>query len=33
MIATVARRHGATLLVKDRDLEKVAAVAGIELDA
>lgn len=33
MIAAVARRHGASLLAKDRDLENVAAVAGIALDA
>ena len=32
MIAAVARRHQATLLARDRDLEQVAGVAGIELD-
>jgi hypothetical protein len=33
MIASVARRHGATLLAGDTDLAHVARVIGIELDA
>lgn len=33
MIAAVAWRSGATLLAADADLERVAAVMGIELDA
>ena len=32
MIASVARRHGATLLAHDRDLNSVAQVVGIALD-
>jgi predicted nucleic acid-binding protein len=32
MIAAVAWRHGATLLARDADLERIAAVMGIELD-
>ncbi len=32
MIAAVAWRHHATLLCRDIDLERVAAVTGIELD-
>jgi len=32
MIASVAGRHGATLLAHDVDLERVARVAGIDLD-
>jgi predicted nucleic acid-binding protein len=32
MIASVARRHEASLLVHDVDLSRVAAVMGIELD-
>lgn len=32
MIAAVALRHGATLLCRDADLERVAAVIGLELD-
>lgn len=32
MIATVAFRHGATLLAADADLARVAWVAGIDLD-
>lgn len=32
MIASVARRHGATLLACDADIARVAAVIGIELD-
>jgi predicted nucleic acid-binding protein len=32
MIASVALRHGATLLAADVDLIRVAAVIGIELD-
>ena len=32
MIASVALRHEATLLCKDRDLIQVAALMGIELD-
>ena len=32
MIAAVARRHQATLLACDSDLEHVASVAGIDLD-
>ena len=33
LIASVARRHGATLLAYDRDLVHVAEIVGIELDA
>ena len=33
MIASVARRHGASLLTCDVDLSRVAAVVGIELDS
>ncbi|MHB8669416.1 MAG: type II toxin-antitoxin system VapC family toxin [Acidimicrobiales bacterium] len=33
MIASVARRHGATLLAHDADISRVAKVVGIELDA
>jgi hypothetical protein len=32
MIASVARRYGATLLARDRDLEAVAEVVGITMD-
>ena len=32
MIASVAHRHGASLLSQDVDLSRVAAVLGIELD-
>ena len=32
MIAAVARRHGATLLACDVDLDRVARVIGVELD-
>jgi predicted nucleic acid-binding protein len=32
MIAAVARRHEATLLACDIDLDRVARVTGIELD-
>lgn len=32
MIAAVAWRHGAVLLCRDRDLERVSFLAGIELD-
>jgi predicted nucleic acid-binding protein len=32
MIASVALRHGATLLAHDTDLSRIAAVAGIHLD-
>jgi predicted nucleic acid-binding protein len=32
MIASVARRHGATLLAHDADLSRVARVGGIDLD-
>jgi predicted nucleic acid-binding protein len=32
MIAAVARRHEATLLACDIDLDRVARVIGIELD-
>ncbi len=32
MIASVARRHEATLLAADRDLGRVAAIVGLELD-
>jgi predicted nucleic acid-binding protein len=32
MIAAVALRHGATLLCRDVDLERVATVVGIRLD-
>jgi len=32
MIAAVARRHQATLLTRDADLNRVARVIGIELD-
>jgi predicted nucleic acid-binding protein len=33
LIAAVARRRGAALLASDADLERVARVVGIELDA
>jgi predicted nucleic acid-binding protein len=33
MIASVARRHQATLLAADADLSRVAGVVGIELDS
>lgn len=33
MIAAVALRRGATLLAHDADMDRVAAVVGIELDA
>ncbi len=32
MIASVAQRHSATLLARDRDLEAVAEVVGIAMD-
>lgn len=32
MIAAVALRHGASLLARDADLERVAGVMGLELD-
>jgi hypothetical protein len=32
MIASVARRHKATLLAADADLSRVARVVGIDLD-
>lgn len=32
MIASVAARHGATLLAQDADLSRIAHVVGIELD-
>jgi hypothetical protein len=32
MIASVAQRHGASLLASDADLNRVAGVVGIELD-
>jgi predicted nucleic acid-binding protein len=32
MIAAVAWRHGASLLARDADLERIADVMGIELD-
>jgi predicted nucleic acid-binding protein len=32
MIAAVALRHGASLLAADSDLDRVAAVMGIDLD-
>jgi predicted nucleic acid-binding protein len=32
MIAAVARRHNATLLACDIDLDRVARVTGLELD-
>jgi predicted nucleic acid-binding protein len=32
LIASVARRHQATLLAQDADLTRVAAVVGIEMD-
>lgn len=32
MIASVAHRHGATLLAHDADLSRVAGVVGIEMD-
>lgn len=32
MIASVAHRHGAALLVQDADLDRIARVVGIELD-
>lgn len=33
MIASVVRRHGATLLAQDADLSRVARIIGIDLDA
>lgn len=33
MIASVAKRHGATLLALDADLSRVANVVGIEMDS
>jgi hypothetical protein len=33
MIASVALRHGATLLAQDADMARVAGIIGIELDA
>jgi predicted nucleic acid-binding protein len=33
MIASVAHRHGATLLAADADLSRVARIVGIEMDA
>jgi len=32
LIASVAHRHGATLLAADADLPRVAGVVGIDLD-
>jgi predicted nucleic acid-binding protein len=32
MIASVARRHQATLLAADRDLGRVARAVGVDLD-
>jgi predicted nucleic acid-binding protein len=32
MVASVARRHGATLLAYDADISRVANVVGIEID-
>ena len=32
LIASVARRHGATLLAGDADVSRIARVVGIELD-
>jgi len=32
LIASVAQRHGSTLLAHDRDIRKVAEVAGIQLE-
>ena len=32
MIASIAHRHGATLLAHDADLSRVAAVVGIDMD-
>jgi predicted nucleic acid-binding protein len=32
MIASVARRHDATLLAHDADISRVANVVGIEMD-
>ena len=32
LIASVARRHGATLLAADADVSRIARVVGIELD-
>jgi hypothetical protein len=33
MIASVAHRHGATLLAADADLSRVARIVGIDMDA
>lgn len=33
MIASVAHRHGASLLAQDADLARVATIVGIDLDA
>jgi predicted nucleic acid-binding protein len=33
LVASVARRHGATLLTADADLRRIARVVGLELDA
>ena len=33
MIAAVAWRHGATLLARDADLQRVAQVMGVPVDA
>lgn len=32
MIASVASRHGASLLARDSDMSRVAAIVGIEMD-
>jgi predicted nucleic acid-binding protein len=32
LIASVARRHEATLLAQDADISRIARVVGIELD-
>jgi predicted nucleic acid-binding protein len=32
LIAAVAHRHGAALLCRDRDLVRIAGIAGIEID-
>jgi hypothetical protein len=32
MIASVAQRHGATLLAHDADMSRVADVVGVEMD-
>lgn len=32
LIVSVARRHGASLLAQDRDIQRVAAVVGVAMD-